>query len=92
MLGLFTGLLSGGTFTALTMTSNLPEGMEWWQTLLVAIAPSLVGGGIDLLIYILKAKKVINPDDADKLVDRVHSLQDRKSKNVENKDEKDKEE
>ena len=53
-------------------------GLAWWQSLLIAIIPTIVGALLDLLVYILKAKKIISSEDADKLIERMHTKEDEK--------------
>lgn len=70
------GILSG--VGGAMLTNSGATGLEWWQSLLIAIVPTIVGALLDLLVYILKAKKIISSEDADKLIERIHTKEDEK--------------
>lgn len=59
-----TGMLSGCFFA---LTSVTIEGYSWWQVLLIAIVPSIVGFGLSLIIKWLVASGKITKEQGDAL-------------------------
>lgn len=70
------GLLSG--ITGIVLNDTGVTGLEWWQTLIISLSCTLFGFLLDLVAYILKAKKIISEEDTEKLLERLHKKEDEK--------------
>lgn len=73
------GILSG-VAGSIMYASNVIEGVNWWQYLLITLVPTLVGILGDFAIMVAKKKGVINEEDADKLIERKHAKEDEATK------------
>jgi len=60
--------IGGGVLgSAIGGTISMASGLEWWQTLLIAILPTLLGFILDLIIGILHKKGIISKETKEKL-------------------------
>ena len=51
--------------------------LTWWQYLLIALIPTVIGFILDLVIDILKNKGIISEDDATELKSKVDDIEDK---------------
>lgn len=82
MINSVVGMISGVSLTTISNYGELP----WWQYLLIAIIPPLIGAICDIVLTILKKKGIISNKTANKIGNTVDDLLDDGKINNSNKD------
>lgn len=69
------GLMSGVAGSVMYANATI-NGLAWWQYMIIALVPTLLGIIGDFLIMVAKKKGIIESEDADKLIERKHAKED----------------
>ena len=66
--------LTSGIATTIIHTANATTGnaLPWWESLLIAIIPAIVGGIFDIVIAVLRNKGYISDKDAEEITEDIH--------------------
>lgn len=86
ILGVASGVIMSAIHSA--EVTSLP----WWQSLLIAIIPTIIGGIFDIVLNVLKNKGLLTKQDVEEIADKIEKDLNKDKEETKTEDKEDKEE